>query len=78
MANRSYIKTTGLRSTVAWAMASLAQIQVITHTAAVFVLVCTFMTSENYEGTTLLYLLYANQKALDILLITLKGKSGLD
>ncbi|KAM9344641.1 THUMP domain-containing protein 2 [Symphorus nematophorus] len=27
LANRSYIKTTGLRSTVAWAMASLAQIQ---------------------------------------------------
>lgn len=31
LANRSYIKTTGLRSTVAWAMASLAQIQVLTH-----------------------------------------------
>ncbi|KAM4591642.1 THUMP domain-containing protein 2 isoform 2-T2 [Odontesthes bonariensis] len=27
LANRSYIKTTGLRSTVAWAMASLAEIQ---------------------------------------------------
>ncbi|KAL7383927.1 hypothetical protein ABVT39_020811 [Epinephelus coioides] len=27
LANRSYIKTTGLRSTVAWAMTSLAQIQ---------------------------------------------------
>ncbi|XP_017284737.1 THUMP domain-containing protein 2 isoform X2 [Kryptolebias marmoratus] len=27
LANRSYIKTTGLRSTTAWAMASLAQIQ---------------------------------------------------
>ncbi|KAG7512758.1 THUMP domain-containing protein 2 isoform X1 [Solea senegalensis] len=27
LANRSYIKTTGLRATVAWAMASLAQIQ---------------------------------------------------
>ncbi|XP_013873027.1 THUMP domain-containing protein 2 [Austrofundulus limnaeus] len=27
LANRGYIKTTGLRSTVAWAMASLAQIQ---------------------------------------------------
>ncbi|KAM6997244.1 THUMP domain-containing protein 2 [Tautogolabrus adspersus] len=27
LANRSYIQTTGLRSTVAWAMASLAQIQ---------------------------------------------------
>ncbi|XP_056292060.1 THUMP domain-containing protein 2 isoform X2 [Pseudoliparis swirei] len=27
LANRSYMKTTGLRSTVAWAMASLAQIQ---------------------------------------------------
>ncbi|XP_023271487.1 THUMP domain-containing protein 2 isoform X1 [Seriola lalandi dorsalis] len=27
LANRSYIKTTGLRSTIAWAMASLAQIQ---------------------------------------------------
>ncbi|XP_018517281.1 THUMP domain-containing protein 2 [Lates calcarifer] len=27
LANRNYIKTTGLRSTVAWAMASLAQIQ---------------------------------------------------
>uniref|UniRef100_A0A8C4EKZ9 THUMP domain containing 2 n=1 Tax=Dicentrarchus labrax TaxID=13489 RepID=A0A8C4EKZ9_DICLA len=27
LANRSYIKTTGLRSTVAWALASLAQIQ---------------------------------------------------
>ncbi|XP_041865929.1 THUMP domain-containing protein 2 [Melanotaenia boesemani] len=27
LANRTYIKTTGLRSTVAWAMASLAQIQ---------------------------------------------------
>uniref|UniRef100_A0A3Q3R9G4 Ribosomal RNA large subunit methyltransferase K/L-like methyltransferase domain-containing protein n=1 Tax=Monopterus albus TaxID=43700 RepID=A0A3Q3R9G4_MONAL len=37
LANRSYIKTTGLRSTVAWAMASLAQIQVLRHTtAAVF------------------------------------------
>lgn len=34
LANRNYIKTTGLRSTVAWAMASLAQIQVLTHTAA--------------------------------------------
>lgn len=32
LANRSYIKTTGLRSTVAWAMGSLAQIQVLTHT----------------------------------------------
>uniref|UniRef100_A0A3Q4GZZ2 THUMP domain-containing protein n=1 Tax=Neolamprologus brichardi TaxID=32507 RepID=A0A3Q4GZZ2_NEOBR len=28
LANRSYIKTTGLRSTTAWAMASLAHIQV--------------------------------------------------
>ncbi|XP_039995297.1 THUMP domain-containing protein 2 isoform X2 [Xiphias gladius] len=27
LSNRSYIKTTGLRSTIAWAMASLAQIQ---------------------------------------------------
>ena len=38
LANRSYIKTTGLRSTVAWAMASLAQIQVITHSCSMCLL----------------------------------------
>ena len=32
LANRCYTKTTGLRSTVAWAMGSLTQIKVVTHT----------------------------------------------
>uniref|UniRef100_A0A3Q3W5L8 Uncharacterized protein n=1 Tax=Mola mola TaxID=94237 RepID=A0A3Q3W5L8_MOLML len=39
LANRCYTKTTGLRSTVAWAMASLAQIQVVTHTGVRFLLI---------------------------------------
>lgn len=35
LANRYYIKTTGLRSTIAWAIASLAQIQVSKHIACI-------------------------------------------
>lgn len=44
LAHRSYIKTTGLRSTVAWAMASLAQIQVLTHTGAGCLLLYSFIS----------------------------------
>uniref|UniRef100_A0A3B4Z838 THUMP domain-containing protein n=1 Tax=Stegastes partitus TaxID=144197 RepID=A0A3B4Z838_9TELE len=60
LAKRSYIKTTGLRSTIAWAMTSLAHIQVRAHTAAGWLslhsscMVSTVMTSQTCEETTLL------------------------
>lgn len=52
LANRCYIKTTGLRSTVAWAMASLAQIQVLTHIRRYCVPAAALLI---FEETTLLY-----------------------
>lgn len=63
LANRCYIKTTGLRSTVAWAMASLAQIQVLTH------LSMWLLAAALIEETTILpymwdLFMFANQKAL--------------
>lgn len=65
LANRCYIKTTGLRSTVAWAMASLAQIQVLTHLSMCLPAAALIL----FEETTILpymwdLFMFANQKAL--------------
>lgn len=65
LANRCYIQTTGLRSTVAWAMASLAQIQVLTNLSMWLPAAALII----FEETAILpymcdLFMFANQKAL--------------